>query len=194
MLPWGHVAVGYLLYTSLVRYRRGEGAVPAGAMVVALALGTQFADLVDKPLAWYLGVLESGRSLAHSLLVAVLVVAVVYWVATWYDRREFGVAFAVGHLSHLAADALYPIVRGEWVELRYLLWPVLERPDPVVDRTVTEVVVASTFSPTGYLEAGLFVAAAALWVSRGAPGLGEFRAGTTRALGGTAAVLRRLTP
>lgn len=193
MLPWGHLAAGYFLYAALVRYRRGEGAVPAGLPVVALVLGTQFADLLDKPLAWYLGVLESGRSLGHSLLVAVVVIAVVYWVARRYERPEVGTAFVVGHLSHIAADALYPLLRGEWVELQFVLWPVLSRPAET-GRTFSEVILDSTFSPTGYFEAALFVLAIALWVYQGAPGQRELHAGTTRALGGTATVLRRFTP
>ena len=194
MLPWGHAAVGYLLYTALVHYRDDVDGVPAGAPVLALAIGTQFADLVDKPLAWYLGILDSGRSLGHSLLTAVVLLAVVHWLATRYGRRELSVAFAVGHLSHLAADALYPLLRGEWAELGFLLWPVLSRPGVEVDRTVTEVIVASTFSPTGLFELALFVAATALWLRHGAPGLVEFRRGVRWSIAGTVATLRRLTP
>ena len=194
MLPWGHAAVGYLLYTALVHYRDDVDGVPAGAPVLALAIGTQFADLVDKPLAWYLGILDSGRSLGHSLLTAVVLLAVVHWLATRYGRRELSVAFAVGHLSHLAADALYPLLRGEWAELGFLLWPVLSRPGVEVDRTITEVIVASTFSPTGFFELALFVAATALWLRHGAPGFAEFRRVVRWSIAGTAASLRRLTP
>lgn len=173
MLPWGHAAVGYLLYTAVVRYREGEGALPSGPPVLALAVGTQFADLVDKPLAWYLNVLPSGRSLGHSLLVAIVLISIVHSIAVRYDRRELSVAFAVGHLSHLAADALYPLLRGEWAELYFLFWPLLDRPEADVDRTIVEVLVTSTLSPTGYFELGLFVVATAVWISHGWPGRRE---------------------
>lgn len=185
MLPWGHAAVGYLLYVAFVRYRGGTR--PAGPAVLALAVGTQFADLVDKPLGWYLGVIPGGRSLAHSLLVAAAVLGAVHWAAGRYDRREIGAAFAIGHLSHLAADALYPVLEREWVDLAYFLWPVVADPDPVTDASITEVLLASTFSVTWYFEVGLFVVATALWVSDGTPGLAELNAGAATAV-------RRLSP
>lgn len=199
MLPWGHAAVGYLLFTAYVRYRDGGGnpsrasglagsrhtgglaGRPDGAAVLVLLAGTQFADLVDKPLGWYLGVLPGGRSLAHSLLVAGVVVAVVHWLAVRLGRPALGVAFAVGHLSHLAADALYPIVEGEWVDVYYLLWPIVQDPDPVTDATVLETIASSALSPTGVFEAVLFLLAAGLWVADGTPGLAELDAAATTA-------------
>lgn len=191
MLPWGHAAVGYLLYAAYVRHRdddRGERSIgPAGRPVLALAVGTQFADVVDKPLGWYLGALPGGRSLAHSLLVAVVVLGVVQWAAARFDAHDVGVGFAVGHLSHLAADALYPILEREWVDVAYLLWPLVTHPDPVTDARITEVLLASSFSLTGYLELGLFVVATGLWVSDGMPGLAELNTGAATAA-------RRLSP
>jgi len=68
MWPWGHLAVGYLLWSVLVRDRRFRP--PTGAETLLLAVGTQFPDAVDKPLAWSLGVLPNGRSLAHSVFLA----------------------------------------------------------------------------------------------------------------------------
>lgn len=185
MLPWGHAAVGYLLYAAHVRYHNGDH--PSGWPVLALAVGTQFADLVDKPLGWYLGVVPSGRSLGHSIITAVVVLAVVYWLAVQYDRRDLGVAFAIGHVSHLAADALYPALRGDWSDLGFLLWPVVGQPDADADRAVVEVLLNSTFSTTGYFELGLFVVATALWIRHGMPGLRELYVAVRTAV-------RRLTP
>ena len=65
MWPWGHLAVGYLVYSGLSRWRFGR--LPGSVATLAVALGTQLPDLVDKPLAWTVNVLASGRSLAHSL-------------------------------------------------------------------------------------------------------------------------------
>lgn len=191
MLPWGHAAVGYLLYAAYVRYRNGDHGEhrvgPAGLPVLALAVGTQFPDVVDKPLGWYLGALPGGRSLAHSLLVAAVVLGAVHWAATRHDAPELGVGFAVGHLSHLAADALYPVLAREWVDVAYLLWPLVADPDPVTDARITEVLLASSFSLTGYVEVGLFAVATALWMSDGMPGLAELNAGAATAA-------RRLSP
>src|SRR6056297_3615611 len=97
MWPWGHAVVGYLAYsgTTHVGWKRP----PSHAATVALLFGTQFPDLVDKPLAWSLGVLPSGRSLAHSTLTAVLLVCVLYVV--FARRRAVVGAFALGYASHL---------------------------------------------------------------------------------------------
>ncbi len=171
MLPWGHAAVGYLLYAALCRYRTGD--IPDGAAVLALAVGTQIADLIDKPLAWYLGVLPSGRSLGHSIFTAIVLLAAVHWLAVRYRRRELSVAFAVGHLSHLAADSVHPLLRGEFGDLGFLLWPVIpQHPDETeTDRTILGVLIDSSFSITGAFELLLFVVATGLWLSHRMPGL-----------------------
>lgn len=169
MFPWGHAAVGYLLYAALVRYRFGER--PAGAPVLALAVGTQFPDLVDKPLAWYLGVLPSGRSLAHSVFFAILLIAIVRRVARRYERRELSVAFALGYLSHLFGDVVYPIARGEWEAIRIVLWPLVPQPGSETDYTILEVLLQATQSSIGVFEIVLFFLTTGLWIAHRAPGL-----------------------
>ena len=174
MLPWGHLAVGYLAFTLLSdrRYRRPQTA----AALVALAVGTQLPDLVDKPLAWYLHVLPNGRSLGHSIFVAVLLAGIAYAVARRYDQPVVGVAFGVGYLSHLAADALYPLLRGEWAELAFFLWPVRTYPYEDTDYTVLEMLIEGALTPTGLFELGLFVVAFGVWVRQEMPGLQTVRA------------------
>ena len=63
MWPWDHLAFGYVWYT--LASRGWDGRPPSNAAAIALAVGTQFPDLVDKPLAWWLDVLPAGRSLGH---------------------------------------------------------------------------------------------------------------------------------
>ncbi|PSQ17916.1 hypothetical protein BRC99_00275 [Halobacteriales archaeon QS_7_69_60] len=82
MLPWGHLAVGYLAYSLAVRGR--TGGPPAGLATAALAVGTQFPDLIDKPLVAWVSLLPSGRSLGHSLLFAAAC-----GVGLWYLGRRF---------------------------------------------------------------------------------------------------------
>lgn len=169
VLPWGHAAVGYLLYTVLCRYRTGDQ--PAAGPVLALALGTQFPDLIDKSLAWYLGVIPSGRSLGHSVFTAIVFLAIIQWVATRVRHRELGIAFGIGYLSHLFADSIYPLLAGEWIELQFLLWPVIPQLAVDTDKTILDVLLRSTFSPTGAFEFLLVVVTTALWVSHRTPGL-----------------------
>ena len=174
MFPWGHLAVGYLAFAFLTefRYRRPQ---TAGALV-ALAVGTQLPDLVDKPFAWYLDVLPHGRSLSHSLFAALLLCGLVLAVARWYDRPLVGVAFGCGYLTHLAADGLYPLLGGEWADLAYLFWPVTSVAADDSGYTIVSMLVEGALSPTGLFEAGLLVVAIAVWVRLETPGLQSVRA------------------
>lgn len=170
MLPWGHAAVGYLLYTALCRYQ--SDTPPAGPAVLALALGTQFADLLDKPLAWYLGVLPSGRSLGHSIFVTIVLLAVVHRLATAIHRPALSIAFGVGHLFHLAGDTVYPLIDGEVGTLTFLLWPVVPQPGSGAgDYTIIEMLLELSQTVGGMIEFVLFVTATGLWLSHRAPGL-----------------------
>jgi len=88
MWPWGHAAVGYLAYS--LGYRASDRRL-TGAAVIALGVGTQFPDLIDKPLGWTFGVLPGGRTLAHSLLtvaVVAVVLAIPLGVVSARRRRE----------------------------------------------------------------------------------------------------------
>lgn len=109
MWPWGHAAVAYLFVTVFARFDRRR---PTEREVLAVFLASQLPDVVDKPLAWTLGVLPNGRSLAHSLVIASLVILVVVAVARTRDRPAIGAAVGIGYLSHLVADAFYPVVTG----------------------------------------------------------------------------------
>jgi len=131
MFPWTHAAVGYLCLVGcwLVLGRR-----VSKAELVAVVVGTQLADVVDKPLAWSFQLLPAGRSLAHSLLVAVPLIALVIGVAWRRRHPEVGVAFGVGYLSHLAGDTYVAVYYWRTEELTFLLWPLLP-PYPYDDFT-----------------------------------------------------------
>lgn len=184
MWPWDHLAVGYIAY-SLARRATGRPPPDAGALV-AIVVGSQFPDLIDKPLGWYLAVLPSGVSLAHSLLFAVPVCLA---VLAWRARRGVpgqGVAFAVAYLIHVPADALYPAVLGGNTKLWILLWPILpgehSSPASVVDHLASLVSQFGTVvaGPRGLLVVGLELSLLAgtvwLWSADGRPGLGILRA------------------
>jgi len=124
MFPWEHLAVGYLCY-SLFAHLRGR--TPSGPATLAVVIGTQFPDLVDKPLSWALDVLPAGV-FAHSVFVAVPLVALVF-VAGWrVGRTEPAIAFAVGYLSHLPGDVLPSVVLGGDPSYWFLFWPAMARP------------------------------------------------------------------
>ncbi|MFB6155072.1 MAG: metal-dependent hydrolase [Haloferacaceae archaeon] len=177
MLPWGHAGVGYLLYSLYSRTARAEP--PDGLPVLALAVGTQFPDLVDKPLAWTLALLPSGRSLAHSVFVAALVVAAIYALLSSRGHAESGRAFALGYASHLAADSLAPIVHGEYGSLTFLLWP-LTPPLPDHNRSILEFFLSLELTPLLWFGVALTGVALAVWVADGTPGVGVLRGAANR--------------
>lgn len=178
MWPWGHAAVGYLLYSGYSRLtRRGPNADPGAIVltdmqVLALGVGTQLPDLVDKPLAWQFDILPNGRSLGHSLVVFAILAALAWVLIRRPRRRRLLGAFGLGYLSHLGTDGLYPALRGEFAELGYLGYPIV-RPIsyPDISGGFLAHLLALDFGPTGYVEIGLAVAATVVWYADGLPGL-----------------------
>jgi len=133
VLPLGHLAFAYLWYA--VYAAAGTHRLPARLALVPLAIGSQFPDLIDKPLA-YIGLLTSGRSLAHSLFTFAICSLAVWWVATrlrgrWTSkslpdrlRVVTPAAFAIGYLSHLGGDTYRFLLTGDLWSVRFLVYPV----------------------------------------------------------------------
>lgn len=120
MMPWGHAGAGYLLYSLTTRlgYRRA----PTGIETVVLGFGTQFPDIVDKPLA-AIGVLSYGRSLAHSLLTLTLLFGCLFVVLRGSQYVSYLVPFVVGCLSHVFTDIGGALLRGQHFGTTFLVWP-----------------------------------------------------------------------
>jgi hypothetical protein len=118
MWPWEHVALGYLLYSPLLRLvtRRGPDSRAAGL----LAFGAVLPDLIDKTLSWGLGVFPTGYAIGHSVFVAVPV-GLLLLAAYWSARTG---AFVAGYWSHLLGDIVDPIRSGGAVTVSRVLWPI----------------------------------------------------------------------
>lgn len=179
MWPWDHLAIGYL---AVSLWRRGQSRRPPGeAEAIAAVVGSQLPDLIDKPLGWRTSLLPSGYSLGHSLPVAVSTAVLAYLVSRHYGRGDVGAAFAIAYIVHLPADVLYPVVRGQWPNLGFLLWPFVEIPPSQTDAFAGQVVeLAVEFlvflrTPTGAvflsLELTLLAVTFLLWRRDGYPGL-----------------------
>ncbi|MFP8953800.1 metal-dependent hydrolase [Natrialbaceae archaeon A-arb3/5] len=182
MWPWGHLAVAYLLYTAYThrRFERPPLALPA----IALAVGSQFPDLIDKPLAWTFGVLPGGRTLGHSLLFAAVLVPIVYTVAARFESRDVGLAFIIGHLSHLLADVPPSALTGDLSGTEFLLWPLVEQPpEDSVGGILDAIVHYYAMGPYELFQFGLFVVAALVWYRDGMPGFGYVRSIVDRRAG-----------
>jgi len=180
MWPWGHLAAGYLLYSAYTRLRTGES--PADVPALVALFGTQLPDLIDKPLAWSLSVLPTGRSLAHSLVVAAPVLAVVWFLTARRDARPLAAALGVGWVSHSFTDALYPLLAGKFDEVTFLAWPLLPLPAYEVDGSFAAHFALISPSPTFLFELLLVVLASVAWHADGHPGLATVRSWSARVL------------
>ena len=181
MWPWGHLALGYLLYSPAVHLLRRRA--PAPGPVLLLALGTQLPDLVDKPLAWVFHVAPSGYAVAHSAYVALPVGLAVVALARHRERGRLGVAFTLGWWSHLVGDVLLGLVLGNPYALDRVRWPLVTLPAdggrPLLDRVGyylvnwVEILVATDALWFTAVYVGALGVAWALWLVDGAPGFPE---------------------
>lgn len=168
MWPWGHLAFAYLLHSSVVHlwYRRR----PAWPGVALVALGSQMPDLIDKPLAWTLNILPSGRSLGHSVLVGTLIIVAAVALCRRYDLR--GWPFALGYYSHLLGDSIRPLIDGRFHDLAFLLWPLFEvetGSGPSIG--IVQYLLNAQLEGTVLVDLGLASAVFVWWLLDGAPGV-----------------------
>lgn len=157
---------------------------PDGRATLAVAFAAIAPDLIDKPLAWQFGVFTSGYAVAHSVFVAVPLVAAIAVLARRYGRASVGYAFGVGYLSHLVGDIVPAYVRDGEFPLEPVIWPLGERStsdhsqgflnrfmelfEPYVTDLGTELVAAD---PSAYtlVQLGISGVAVALWIADGIP-------------------------
>lgn len=182
MWPWAHAAVGYILYSLLCRKRETR---PAETPVLALGFATQLPDLIDKTFGWVIPVLPGGRSLAHTLIVAVPVVVLVFG----YDQRVaaggIGLPFGIGYLSHVLGDGLATVVTEGVANTSFLLWPLLALPTWETAPSVSAHLSAIALTPWFVFELGLTAVGILLWVSDGYIGLHRLRRWASRMVRGT---------
>ncbi|MFC7214721.1 metal-dependent hydrolase [Saliphagus sp. GCM10025334] len=179
MWPWEHLLFAYLLYsfyTNVVRRRS-----PSGPETLAVAVGSQLPDLVDKPLAWTFGVTQTGYSVVHSIFVVPFVCLAVYVLLHRWERGSIrqATAFSIAILSHLGGDIVYPWLTGGHLNPRAVTWPVTSPPTVDQGSFLDHVVIYGNRSLELFLSGdipqeltvllGLLVLTVVLWVYDGAP-------------------------
>ncbi|MDR5672231.1 Membrane-bound metal-dependent hydrolase YbcI, DUF457 family [Halalkaliarchaeum sp. AArc-CO] len=180
MWPWEHVFFAYVFYSIYRHLKYGDS--PSGPATVALAFGSVLPDLIDKPLAWQFGIVESGYTVGHSILVTVPLLFGIYLLARRRDRAREGGAFAVGYFLHIVGDVLPISLRRGELYVDHVLWPVV-----VVDPTRTHYgltdgvayhltmyvqgLVALEVTPVVALQLGSLVCGLLLWRVDGYPGV-----------------------
>ena len=170
MQPVVHPVVGYCCYAIYTRWERSEP--PSSAPAVVAIVAAAIPDLLDQPL-YHAGITPVGRTIGHSLLFAIPVVALVWFVASRRGQRRLGVAFAIGYGSHVATDIPWHVLAGDFHELGFLLWPIT--PMPAYSGVKTLGTVGGLEATTLWLEAVIFVGGIALWWVDGRPGLDVIR-------------------
>lgn len=180
MWPWGHFGVAYFCYVASLRVRTDEDQTLAP--LLAVGFGSQFPDLMDKPLAWSLTILPSGRSFAHSFLTAAVVIGVCWAVGRRVGHEESVLAFAIGYIAHsltdLGPDVIFGLVQGDMSQLTwttYLLWPILSAPPYPNDSSFAEHFIGLALDPYMVFQFVLFGVAIVIWVLSGMPGVSEIR-------------------
>ncbi|WP_435156590.1 metal-dependent hydrolase [Haladaptatus sp. DFWS20] len=173
MWPWGHLAVGYLLYSLSCRLSTHRAPTALGTLFVAV--GTQFPDLIDKPFAWTFAILPTGRSLMHSVLTASLILGGGWLLTRKYAKRIPWQAFAIGYVSHLAMDSVKSLLNGEVSKLSFLLWPVLPSPSYETQQSFLAHFAELDLSAFVIFQFILTGVAFIVWVADGAPGFRAFR-------------------
>lgn len=131
MWPWGHAAVGYLVLSllTLAYVQRW----PSRVETIVVLVATQLPDLIDKPLAWSFDLLPAGRSLAHSLLTATVMLLLVRFITIRYGRRSLFPTFSIGYIIHLLTDIPLTVLGGDLSPATFLLWPLLSAPEYEVE-------------------------------------------------------------
>lgn len=178
MWPWEHLAFGYLLYLVL-RAWKPRPQVDDLTFIV-LAIGTQLPDVIDKPLAWSLGLLPSGLSLGHSFVFLAILTPLAVAVSNRYGRPELATALVTGVASHLVGDVVFALLIGSPSPYQFLFWPVIPtvmEPSVGLVPTVGELwlkYINFLSTPRGvtYLVINIIFngMAFALWIANGAPG------------------------
>lgn len=129
MFPHEHLLVALLPVVTYVGVR--DRRPPARGVAFATAVGSQFPDLVDKPLAHQFGLLPSGRVFMHSLPFALPIIAAVLTYGWYTERPRVAGAFAGAYLLHLVGDTYRQLLSGQIPP--DLLWPfVTAQPRPIV--------------------------------------------------------------
>lgn len=121
MRPLEHFIVAALPVTAgvlLITRQR-----PSSTIIGATFVGSQFPDLIDKPLAFYTGLIPTGRVFMHSLPIAIPFLCVVGAYGWQTNHRAPALAFVFAHLSHIIADTYQTVLNTPLTPSPDLFWP-----------------------------------------------------------------------
>lgn len=180
MWPWDHLAFAYLMYSGGLRFC--DRSPVAELPMLCLVAGSQFPDIVDKPLWWTFSIVPV---LTHSVVVALPLALCILLATRRIGQIASGIAFVTGYSSHLIGDLLYPLATDGVLGYQRLLWPLVEyagEPEGGLVATAwrffeSYAFFLSTSDAFLYVLADfiLICSAITLWLADGRPGLGTLR-------------------
>jgi len=129
VFPHGHFLVAFLPIVAYVLLRDRQ--LPSLQLVGIVAFGSQFPDLIDKPLYHESIVTPSGRVGVHSLPIAIPIAVAVLWYAFRTDRPRAGLVFVFAYATHILGDVYHALLapsRGIPPDLFWPFFDPVERP------------------------------------------------------------------
>lgn len=129
MFPHGHFLIAFLPVCAYVILRDRQ--LPSPQLVGIVLFGSQFPDLIDKPLYHEAIVTPSGRVGIHSLPFAIPIAVAVLWYASRTDRPRAGIVFVFAYATHILGDVYRALLAPNRGVPSDLFWPFLapvERP------------------------------------------------------------------
>ncbi|OYR75466.1 metal-dependent hydrolase [Halorubrum ezzemoulense] len=119
VFPLEHFLVALLPILAYVLIRNRQ--LPSKGLLFAVCLGSQFPDLIDKPLAYWVGILPSGRVFTHSLPIAIPIAVIVLGYGWRTDRLQIAGGFVAAYFLHLLGDTYRILLAGQIPPM--LVWP-----------------------------------------------------------------------
>lgn len=124
MLPLGHFLVAAVPAVAYVVLRTRT--LPSRKLLFVLFVGSQFPDLVDKPLAHQFHLIPNGRMFTHSVVVALPVSLGVLLLARRTDNVPAGLAFLFAYFTHIVGDRRTQLLQPNPQIHPNLLWPLTQ--------------------------------------------------------------------
>jgi len=123
VLPPGHFLVAAVPATVYLIWQDRQ--LPGWTALFVIGVGSQFPDLIDKPLAHLFFLLPNGRVGAHSLPIAIPIAGIALSVAWRLNRRRAGGLFVFAYATHLFADYYRVLFSPDPQLPPGLLWPLV---------------------------------------------------------------------
>lgn len=124
MFPAEHLIVALIPTCMIIIGINRE--LPEPSVIGAVFLGSQFPDLIDKPLAFQFGAIPTGRVFIHSLPIALPFLIAVVMFGQRTNRLPLALVFSFALLTHLITDTHHLLIAPNPSLSPDLFWPLVK--------------------------------------------------------------------